>query len=140
LSASRIFSLWAPVCAFMALIHFLSSQSSLPGSGIVWDKLAHAAVYSAFGVLCLRAFHGGIARLRLAPSVLAMLLTLGYAALDELHQSRVTGRYADVYDWIADTVGAGSACLVVVLVDGARAAIRSRGARRRRRPRNHPRR
>jgi VanZ family protein len=124
----------------MALIQILSSQSSLPASGLVWDKLLHASAYCTFGVLCLRAFHRGVTPLRLTPSILAMLLTLGYAVLDELHQSRVPGRDASLFDWIADAVGAASACLVVAFAVGARGAIRSRGARRRRLPRNHPRR
>lgn len=136
----RIVSLWAPVGAFMALLQILSSQSSLPASGLVWDKLLHTAAYCAFGVLCLRAFHGGVTPLRPTPAALAMLLTLGYAVLDELHQARVPGRDASLFDWIADAVGAASACLVVAFVIRARAVIRSRGARRRRPPRNHPRR
>ncbi len=123
----------------MALLYFLSSRSSLPASGLVWDKLAHAAAYSALGILCLRACHGGVARLRPVPLAVAMLLTLGYGVLDELSQSRVPGRDANLFDWIADAVGAACACLVVASVNGARAVVRSRGVQRRRLPRNHPR-
>ena len=137
-----LISLWAPVAAYMALLHLLSSKSSLPVSGLVWDKLAHTAAYCLFGVLCLRAFHGGLRRLDLRPSILAMLLTLAYAVIDEMHQSRVPGRMASVADWIADALGASAACLAVSFW----AVVRSKlspspaSARQRRHRPNHPRR
>jgi VanZ family protein len=140
LRALRIVGLWAPVGAFIALLQFLSSRSSLPVSGLVWDKLVHAAAYCVLGFLSLRAFHGGIKPLRLTPSLLAMLLTVGYGVLDEMHQSRVPGRDASALDWVADAVGAAVACLAMAVVSGGRAAIRERAARRRLPQRNHPRR
>ena len=137
-----LLSLWAPVAAYMALIHLLSSQSSLPVSGLIWDKLAHTAAYCLFGVLCLRAFHGGLRRLELRPTILAMLLPLAYAMIDELHQSRVPGRLASRADWIADALGAFSACLAVAFWAILRSMLSSfaASARRRRRRRNPPRR
>jgi VanZ family protein len=137
-----LLSLWAPVAAYMALIHLLSSQSSLPVSGLIWDKLAHTAAYCLFGVLCLRAFHGGLRRLELRPTILAMLLTLAYAVVDELHQSRVPGRLASVADWVADALGAFSACLAVTFWAILRSMLSSvvASVRQRRRRRSLPRR
>jgi VanZ family protein len=138
----RLVGLWAPVAAYMTLIHFLSSRSSLPAADLVWDKLAHTAAYCLFGVLCLRAVHGGLRKLRLWPSLLAMLLTLAYAAIDELHQSRVPGREASAADWAADALGAFAACLLVsmwVLIR-SRFKVSAASARPRRRRPNPPRR
>jgi len=137
-----LLSLWAPVAAYMALIHFASSQSSLPVAGLVWDKLAHTAAYCLFGVLCLRAFHGGLRPLRLRPSLAAMLLTIAYAVVDELHQSSVPGRMASVADWVADALGALSSCFVVALLILVRSRLSSSAASapRPRPPQNHPRR
>ena len=132
-----LLSLWAPVAAFMALIHFASSQSSLPVAGLVWDKLSHTAAYCLFGVLCLRAFHGGLRPLRPWPSLFAMLLTIAYALVDELHQSRVPGRMASAADWIADALGAFSACLVVTFWTLLRSRF-SASAASVRRPRRRP--
>lgn len=109
----RLASLWAPVIGFMILIYSLSSRESLPASELVWDKAVHVGAYGVFGTLCLRAFHGGIRPLRGRPSLLAMLTTLLYAMLDELHQSRVPGRDSSLLDWVADAVGAGLALLFV---------------------------
>jgi VanZ family protein len=41
------------------------------------------------------------------PTVFALLLTIGYGMLDEMHQGRVAGRDASLLDWLADIVGAG---------------------------------
>jgi VanZ family protein len=116
----KITSLWAPVFGFMVLIYSLSSRESLPASELVWDKAMHVGAYGVFGLLCLRAFHGGIRPLRAAPTVLAMLTTLLYAMLDEMHQSRVPGRDPSLVDWVADTIGAGLALLFVAWLGGRR--------------------
>ena len=118
----RFTSLWAPVIGFMVLIYNLSSQESLPVAEYVWDELLHIGAYGLFGALCLRAFHGGIRPLRGWPSILAMLTTLLYGMLDELHQSRVPGRDASVFDWAADAAGAGLSLLLVAWLAARRAA------------------
>lgn len=102
----RILSLWAPVGAFMGLLFLLSSRTDLGGIPGEWDKVAHTAAYTVLGLLALRACHGGIRAVALRPTLLALLLTSGYAALDEWHQGRVAGRHASVLDWVADVVGA----------------------------------
>ena len=108
-------SLWAPVLAFMALIFLLSAQSDLPPVERVSDKTLHVLAYFVFGLLCLRATHGGIRPLRAGPALAALLLVVGYGALDEWHQSWVPGRTPSVLDWVADSVGAGLACAALAL-------------------------
>ncbi len=63
--------------------------------------------------LSIRAFHGGLGRLARWPTVFALLLTIGYGMLDEMHQSRVVGRDASMLDWLADVVGAGLSVVVL---------------------------
>ncbi len=106
-TAIRWLGLWGPVLAFVLLVFFLSSQSSVPGIERLWDKFLHTAAYGVFGVLCLRACHGGMRRLRPRQTALAMLITVGYGAIDEIHQAYVPGRFSSVLDWIADAIGAG---------------------------------
>ncbi len=108
MSVSRILSLWAPVGAFMFLLYLVSARSELvlttpPG----WDKVLHAVAYGILAGLSIRAFHGGLGRLAPWPTVFALLLTIAYGLLDEIHQSRVAGRDASMLDWLADVVGAG---------------------------------
>lgn len=122
----RLVSLWTPVIAFMALIYALSAQSTLPAAEYVWDKALHAGAYGLFGMLCLRAFHGGLRPLRPLPVLAALAMTLLYAVLDELHQSRVPGRDPSALDWIADAVGAGLAVPLAGWLAARRAERRER--------------
>ena len=45
-----------------------------------------------------------------------------YAATDEIHQSFVPGRDADVRDWFADTIGAGDAFTAALVYEYLRGA------------------
>jgi len=114
---SRI-GLWAPVAVFIVGVHWMSGRLVAPFPVEGWtDKLLHAAGYCLFGACCVRAFHGGIRPLRALPTFLALLLAVGYGALDELNQTRIAGRQASLLDWVADAIGAGlSVPLVAALV------------------------
>ena len=99
----RDWGIWA---AYAALIFFLSSQSTLPMpmSFPNQDKLVHASAYAVMGLLAWRAlkheYKGGWL------AVLSVALASCYGVTDEFHQSFVVGRDADVWDWLADTIGA----------------------------------
>jgi len=112
----RLIGLWGPVALFMVLVFALSGSSALPGVPDMWDKLVHAVVYGVFGILCLRATHGGFSRPRPGPTLAALCLAVAYAALDEWHQSSVPGRYPSVADWVADVVGIGLGYASVLLL------------------------
>ncbi|AEB11162.1 VanZ family protein [Marinithermus hydrothermalis] len=85
--------------AYMALIYWVSDR---PGSAVgipaPWDKLAHALAYAGLGWLLGR----GTGRAGWAWGIAA-----AYGVLDELHQARVPGREADLWDGVADALGAG---------------------------------
>ena len=115
-------SLWAPVGAFMALLFHLSSRTDLDAVPSGWDKPAHVSAYAVLGVLALRACHGGLRRLAPGPTAAAVLLTVGYGVLDELHQAGVAGRHASAWDWVADACGA----VVAVGLVGWYVAVRAR--------------
>src|SRR5213593_340528 len=105
--------LWVPPLIYMAVIFFLSSQSEpIPAvTSLVWDKALHMTEYTVLSLLFCRALQGeGFAILRVA--LLAVLLTSAYGATDEIHQSFVPERNADVDDWVADTTGAAAAAAV----------------------------
>ena len=89
-----------PACVWAALIFFMSSLSrvpSLPRGLLSWDKAVHFGEFAIFGLLLVRAFRG-----RLVP---ALLVGVGWGALDEIHQLFVAGRSSSVYDVMADAVG-----------------------------------
>ncbi|MHB1843200.1 MAG: VanZ family protein [Deltaproteobacteria bacterium] len=96
---------WFVVGGYAALIFYLSTQSNpLPAlTAHVWDKLLHLTEYGGLG-FCLA--------LALTPrfqgrDLLAWVALLGllYGASDELHQSFVPGRDAELGDVLADGIG-----------------------------------
>ncbi len=111
---------FGPPLLIMAVIWVLSAQPDLR-SGLDSDldlllrKLAHMTV---FGALLL-------AWWRAAGPRVAVAATLGYAALDEWHQTWVEGRVGAVSDVAIDALGAGIAAAIVVV------RLRRRSARRR---------
>ena len=93
--------LWA------VLIFVLSSISYLkpPDIGMIWqDKLGHILEFGVFGFLLQRSFNhlkSNVLRVYLVVLILGTV----YAGLDEIHQSLVAGREADVADFISDIIG-----------------------------------
>lgn len=119
---------WArllPALLWQALIWLLSSRPWPAAGGLVarlWlllpeglrqllpaDKVVHAAFYGVLGLLWV----WGLLRLVRLPLrrklATAWLLATAWGALDELHQSYVPGRTADLWDLLADAVGAALA-------------------------------
>lgn len=107
--------LWLPPLVYMAAIFaFSAEQDPLPPiTHTVWDKLLHVVEYGLLAVLLSRAFLGERLSTREA-LVWGLLAASVYAATDELHQWLVPGRFADVRDWMADTVGAAAGAAAYV--------------------------
>jgi len=85
----------------------------------VWDKAAHVAEFFPFGLLLALWLTERFTRLGQAAAVCtAAGISLAIGALDELHQSFVPGRFACVWDAVADAIGgaagAGARTLAVV--------------------------
>jgi VanZ family protein len=106
-SRARQVWLWAPVLIYMLAIFYVSALPSPPLPERVSDKTGHVAAYVGLAVLAVRAAGGGLPRrVRMRGALLALGVTLGYAAFDEIHQMFVPGRFGDLADWYADCVGA----------------------------------
>ncbi len=110
------FAPWIAVCAWAALIFFLSAQPDLrTGAPGDWDyvlrKLAHITVFGILCILIQRATQlEGVAERR--SWYAAFALTILYAISDEFHQSFVAGRSAAATDVLYDTLGAAIAYAV----------------------------
>ncbi len=105
--------LWyqGPALALMLLIFVLSSFSRLPHLPLRFelkDKVIHAIVYGLLGYLLNRAFfHQHRFSLGKKYSTwFAIGVAIVYGISDEIHQYFVPGRSMDIYDLLADTVGA----------------------------------
>ncbi len=89
------------------LVLFVSTH--LPSGAIphprAWDKLLHFAAYG--GLTFLLAWPVAA---RSGPSlgtyVYLLVIAACYGAVDELGQIPIPGRAADIWDWVADVVGA----------------------------------
>ncbi|NUN16681.1 MAG: VanZ family protein [Myxococcales bacterium] len=89
------------------------------------DKVVHAVVYGGFCWLLSSAWGGGWCpkgqtfrfHTYRRSFGLPVLWVSFYGITDEIHQAFVPGRTADVWDWVADTVGAlVCACLFAVFL------------------------
>jgi VanZ family protein len=98
-----------PAILATALIWFLSSQSTLPKpKGILgFDKLQHFAAFAVLsGAVCLWVpLKKWKSRSRLF-ALIAAAIGSAYGIIDEVHQFFVPGRDCNVWDWIADALGA----------------------------------
>jgi VanZ family protein len=101
---------WALALGWMALIAAASHQSAWQGpattSGLpLADKLDHLAEFALFGALLRNAVARHHPLPAVAPALFVLVVGASYGALDELHQSLVPGRSAELGDWLADAVG-----------------------------------
>ena len=111
---------------YCGLIFWLSSQSSLPAPELFpqQDKLVHMAAYAVMGFLAWHCFAHRLSNRSLLV-VTSILFASLYGASDEWHQSFVPGRNADIWDWIADSMGAATSVLYLWLKLKPNRAIRS---------------
>lgn len=125
--------LWTPVAVYMAAI-FVFSSMPVPGTTPLPDKLVHAGVYAGLAALLVRALAGGFQQpVGAGVTIAAVVAASAYGASDEIHQSFVATRQADVVDLLADAAGACAAA-GALYARSARAAQRAatrRTARRR---------
>jgi VanZ family protein len=111
---------WLPLILYCLFIYIQSDHPSpeqIPIFPYV-DKVLHVTAYGILGILFYRAYQ----TLRLKDNIkMLMLLSVVSASLygisDEIHQSFVPSREAEVADVIADMIGALSGvCLYQLLV------------------------
>ncbi len=101
---------------YCSLIFWLSSKSVLPTPMLFThqDKLHHLGAYFIMGVLAWRFFNDYLQKPWLV-FMLSLCFCSLYGISDELHQSYVPNREADILDWIADTLGALIALITIHL-------------------------
>ena len=106
---------WGPVVLYAGFIFYLSSQSFFPDTlpsyvQKMGDKAHHMMAYGLFGLLWYRAFRwsAGPRGARRAVLLAIVAATL-YGVTDEMHQSFVPLRDADLWDVVADALGAALA-------------------------------
>lgn len=105
-----------PACYWLAL--FVGTH--WPGDGLPSvghsDKLLHFGAYGGLALLV-----GTVVRVHRKPSpwlpaIGVLLLLMAYGMLDEMLQIPIRGRYASVWDWLADTAGAATGLIALIVV------------------------
>lgn len=106
----RILKFDLPVLAYAGLIFWLSSQTLSARHkrllDLISDDLPHALEFGLLALLVLRQWWASrrVSKLEWAIAI-SFFISVGYAFIDEWHQSFVPGRFMDPSDIVADTVG-----------------------------------
>ena len=109
--------LWTALAAWGLAILWLSSLSPPelpPAAFLAWDKLNHIAAFAAGGWLAATALRISMPSRRAGALLpMAVLFVASFGAFDEMFQLLSPGRSgADLYDWIADLLGAVAGALL----------------------------
>lgn len=123
---SRALLAYIPAVVWAGTLLFIGAQSGLKPPDLyipMQDKLLHFLAYSGLGGLAsFGRFMAGRRPTRAWP-VLFIVGLVG--ACDELHQSTVGGRSAELADWMADAMGATLSFAIVSWLLHARFARQS---------------
>ena len=111
---------------WMGLLFYLSHQPSLPMPSLfsAQDKITHALAYGALAVMLLGSFPLRADRYSWQQIGASVVIASLYGASDELHQSFIPGRSSEIGDWVADTLGALIAVLLVAWLVKNRGAVK----------------
>ncbi|MBW2412106.1 MAG: VanZ family protein [Deltaproteobacteria bacterium] len=105
----HILTRWLPLIAYCIFIYVQSShppQEELPSFRFM-DKMLHVAAYAVLAILFYRAYQTLPIRHNLRLLLLLSILSASlYGISDEIHQYYVPFREADIFDGIADIIGA----------------------------------
>jgi VanZ family protein len=106
---------------YTSLIFVGGSAPADPSSLQVNDKVAHAVVFFGLALACAPLaghwlIHRQAGRQPLRGAVWCAVYSVLVGGLLELWQSRIPHRTADVWDWVADAVGAVLAAIVLAVV------------------------
>jgi len=111
------FAFDAPALGYLVLIFYLGAVPGLPlprSSVVPSDKIAHFFSFGLLVPLLLRLLSHEAPRLRRSSALgLAALISSLLGALLEIYQMAFPYRSVEFDDWVADTLGAGVAMLVL---------------------------
>lgn len=115
----RALRAWLPALIWMAIIFWLSSQSTLtnPAPGLDDKVLEVTGHLVEYGVLALLLYYP-LRQRDMTPRTVFAVALIGavlYGISDEWHQSFVPNRTPSVFDLLVDTIGATLALTIVSL-------------------------
>ena len=109
LSERKAQLVYTPLVVYWILLFIATTLPSkaLPSFGIS-DKIEHFTAYMILAILVLLTLHfqEKFRSFHIHPVLSTIAIVSIYGLLDELHQNLIPGRYAEVYDWVANFLGA----------------------------------
>jgi VanZ family protein len=109
LNEQKVFLIYIPLAVYWGIIFIATTipVDSMPTLFNAQDKLEHFAAYFILEILLALTLHlqSKSFRLKQSPTLYSLIFLSLYAALDEVHQLLIPGRYADILDWAADVLG-----------------------------------
>lgn len=108
---------WLPVYFYMGLVFYLSSlgPSLTPSFILINDKVSHFLEFALLGFLLIRALNKSYSKNNfITLKLIAATIAIFYGATDEFHQRFVSGRNADFFDWLVDSLGAFCGSFIIL--------------------------
>lgn len=108
-----------PLLIYWIILFILTSLPSnkLPEIGLS-DKIEHFGAYLVLSFLLNMAFRfqKKIKLFSERPNLYSFLFVFIYGIFDEIHQAFIPGRYCDLFDLIADTIGAILGLIIILFL------------------------
>ncbi len=109
LESKTILYVYIPLIVYWILLVTVTSTPKyfVPKIFELQDKIEHFLAYTILAILMNLTLHFQKKYLQLVvkSSLITFLIITIYAGIDEIHQIFIPGRYADIFDWLADTIG-----------------------------------
>lgn len=109
LESKTILYVYIPLVVYWIILLTVTSTPKyfVPKIFELQDKIEHFIAYTILAILLNLTLHFQKKSLQLAikSSLITFLIITIYAGIDEIHQIFIPGRYADIFDWLADTIG-----------------------------------
>ena len=116
LKENKVYLVYTPLVVYWIILFVLTTTPTdvIPHLFRKQDKLEHLVAYFLLAVLLSLAMHFQKRNKSFSEHALliTLILILTYGAIDELHQTFIPGRFADIIDWMADATGG---CLGIAL-------------------------
>ena len=98
-----------PVILWAVIIFTISSMPHIVGIKPQWtkyDKIVHFIEYGVFGYFLTRAlYYQNNVSIKKISIILALIIGILFAGIDEMHQKYIPGRLESFWDFIADAAG-----------------------------------
>ncbi len=110
---------WIPAILYAI---FILSLSSISGSNLKspafsqYDKILHGILYGGAYLAFYYAMRNPF---------MTLVLVLAFAGFDEYYQSFIPDRHSNIYDWIADAIGATTLMILCLIYERYKKYIRA---------------